>query len=97
VPQFDVHRFGDRLVVDCQADLLNHLNSRFVVPLLPEEQGPKPARRLNPLFDIGGKNYVMATQFASAVQKNDLGEVVATLAARSTEITGAIDELIAGV
>jgi toxin CcdB len=95
--QFDVHRLGKGLVLDCQADLLDHLNSRFVVPLLPEEQGPKPARRLNPVFEISGKNYVMATQFAAAVQKNELGEVVATLGGRSTEITGAIDVLIAGV
>jgi toxin CcdB len=95
--QFDVHRFGDGLVLDCQADLLDHLNSRFVVPLLPEQQGPMPARRLNPVFAIRGKNYVMATQFAAAVQKNELGEVVATLGGRSTEITGAIDVLIVGV
>ena len=97
VAQFDVHRLGDGFVVDCQADLLNHLKSRFVVPLLPEEQGPKPARRLNPVFEIGGANYVMATQFASAVHENELSEVVATLGARNTEISGAIDVLIAGV
>jgi len=97
VAQFDVHRLGDGFVVDCQADLLNHLNSRFVVPLLPIEEGPLAAKRLNPVFEISGKNYVMATQFASAVRKNELGEVIATLGPRSSEVTGAIDVLIAGV
>jgi len=97
VAQFDVHRLGEALVLDCQADLLDHLNSRFVVPLLPIEEGPLAAKRLNPVFEISGKNYVMATQFASAVRKKELGEVIATLEPRSSEVTGAIDVLIAGV
>ena len=95
--QFDVHRLGDGLVLDCQADLLDHLNSRFIVPLLPLDEAPKPARRLNPIFGIDGKDYVMATQFASAVERNDLGKVVTSLADRALEITAAVDVLISGV
>ena len=95
--QFDVHRLGDGLVLDCQADLLDHLNSRFVVPLLPLDEAPKPAKRLNPIFEVDGKDYVMATQFAAAVQRKDLGKVVISLADRGLEITGAVDVLISGV
>jgi toxin CcdB len=54
-------------LLDIQADLLNHLNTRVVVPLLPLEIAPKPAGTLNPLFDIDGVKVSMATQFMAAV------------------------------
>ena len=92
-----MHRLGDGLVIDCQADLLDQLNSRFVVPLLPRKGAPPPAKRLNPVFDVAGNQYVMATQMASAVQRKELGEVITSLAACSFEITGALDVLISGV
>jgi len=95
--QFDVYRLGNGLVIDCQADLLDQLNSRFVVPLLARADAPPPANRLNPIFAIAGKDYVMATQWASAVPRKELGEVIASLADRSFEITGALDVLISGV
>jgi toxin CcdB len=97
VPQFDVHRLGEGLVIDCQADLLDQLNSRFVVPLLPRDASPIPAHRLNPVFEVAGGEYVMATQMAAAVQRRDLGEIVHSLADRSFEITAALDVLISGV
>ncbi len=95
--QFDVHRLGNGLVIDCQADLLDQLNSRFVVPLLLRNGAPPPAKRLNPVFKVAGKAYVMATQMASAVQRKELGEVIHSLADRSFEITSALDVLISGV
>ena len=95
--QFDVHRFGDGLVIDCQADLLNQLESRLVAPLIPCDVAPPPARRLNPVFELDGDDYVMVTQSAGAVRTRLLGPVVASLADRSFEITGAIDVLISGI
>lgn len=40
--KFDVYRLRDSggLVVDCQADLLDGLNTRFVVPSLPIDAAP---------------------------------------------------------
>lgn len=96
--QFDVHRLSrGRLAIDCQSDLLNHLESRFVVPLVPGATAPRPARRLNPTFKIGGVEHVMLTQFSSAIDRRELGEVVTSLADHSFEITGALDVLISGV
>lgn len=96
--QFDVHYFGSgALVVDCQADLLAQLDSRFVAPLVPETNAPRVAARLNPIFDIDGKRYVLLTQAAAAVRARELGEVVASLADRSFDVTGALDVLISGV
>lgn len=50
-----------------QADLLNDLNTRMVVPLLPDKVAPIPARILNPCFVINGEKQVMSTQFMAAV------------------------------
>lgn len=95
--QFDVHRLGGTLVIDCQADLLAHIASRLVVPLVPRADAPMPVRRLNPLFEINGDKYVMVTESAAAVRTQLLGPAVASLAGHSLEITGALDVLIAGV
>jgi len=95
--QFDVHRLGDGLVLDCQSDLLDHIDSRFVVPLARHEFVAIAARRLNPSFDIEGQNYIMVTQQAAAVRRGELGPVVVSLADRSFDIADAIDVLLSGV
>jgi toxin CcdB len=52
---------------------------------------------LNPVFEIEGKEYVMLTQAAAAVRRRELGTVIASLAERSFDITGALDVLLSGV
>jgi toxin CcdB len=96
--RFDVHRLrnGDGFVLDCQADLLAHLQSRFVVPLMPPEQGPERAARLNPLFNVEGIELAMYTQYAGAMQKNEMGPIVASLCDHDMAILAAIDMLISG-
>jgi toxin CcdB len=49
------------------------------------------------MFDIGGVEHVMLTQFSGAVDRRQLGEIVVSLADRSFEITDALDVLISGV
>jgi toxin CcdB len=97
--QFDVHRLagGSGLVVDCQSNLLNHLDSRFVVPLVPKANAPKPGRRFNPVFAVEGIDHVLLTQFSGAVDRRQLGKAIASLADHSFEITDALDVLISGV
>ena len=97
--KFDVfrRRSGAGYLLDCQADLLSQLNTRFVVPLLPAREAPKPATRLNPVFELEGKPYVMMTQFAAAVRVNELGGTVASLRDRDIEIINALDVLTSGV
>ena len=97
--QFDVHELArsDALVVDCQTDLLDHLDSRFVVPLVALDRLPNAAKRLNPVFEIAGVDHVMLTQAASAVMARDLGTPVDSLADHALAITGALDFLITGV
>lgn len=97
--RFDVYRYpaGEGLLLDCQADLLAHLNTRLVVPMLAPAQAPKPAGRLNPEFVVAGEPWVMVTQFAAAVEVRELGERVGSLAAHDREIIGALDLLITGI
>lgn len=97
--RFDVYEncFGPGLLLDCQADLLSHLNTRLVAPLLPPEEAPRPALRLNPAFDVGGRRYLMVTQYAGAVELRELGAKVASLADQGREIMMALDFLLTGV
>lgn len=96
--KFDVHRQkqGGYFLLDCQADLLNGLNTRLVAPLLPVAQAPQPAARLNPIFDVEGERLVMVTQFAASVSVRELGEVVQSLRSEMDAINVALDMLITG-
>ncbi|WP_442680181.1 CcdB family protein [Sphingomonas sp. ASY06-1R] len=98
--RLDVHARldgGAGYLLDVQADLLSGLNTRLVVPLLPLDQAPAPAARLNPVFDIAGRPHVMVTQFAAAVHIRELGERVAVLSDAHEIVTAALDLLITGV
>jgi toxin CcdB len=96
--QFAVHRLAGRpgLVVDCQTDLLGHIDTRFVVPLVARDEAPSPVRPLNPVFQIEGAEFVMLTQAAAAVRRRNLGEEVGSLADRDREIMNALDFLLTG-
>lgn len=93
--QFDVYDAGGgELVLDCQSDLLRHLNSRFVVPLMPLDEAPTPAARLNPVFEIAGERRSMVTQFATAVPTSNLRDSLASLAEHRLTIINALDTLM---
>jgi len=96
--KFDVYRqkHGGCAVLDCQADLLGDLNTRFVVPLLPLEDAPRPAARLNPVFGIGEEQLMMATQYAATMTVRELGEKITSLAQEEDAIGAALDMLISG-
>jgi toxin CcdB len=95
--RFDVHELqSGGYVVDCQADVLSSLTTRFVVPLLPPAEAPFPAARLNPQFEILGDPHVMVTQFAGAVASRQLGRIVESLAEFESQIMNALDMLLTG-
>lgn len=98
MPQYDLYPdpTGRGYLLDVQTDLLSGLNTRIVVPLLPEAVAPRPANRLNPVFQIEGAAHVMVTQFLSAVPKTMLGSCRGTLAAETATITAALDMLTHG-
>jgi toxin CcdB len=95
--RFDVYRMpGGEYALDCQADLLAHLTTRFCVPLQSPSAAPEPARFLNPAFEIDGKPVIMITQFAAALPLRELRHKVASLSAHDFEITRALDYLTTG-
>ncbi len=97
--RYDVYASPDSAgyLLDVQADLLESLNTRLVVPLMPVGAAPSPAKRLNPVFDIQSERYVMVTQFLSAVPASILKTPVGSLVQHDTEITGALDLALTGV
>ena len=98
--RFDVYclagRDEVRFVLDVQADLLDELGTRMMVPLLLQEVAPKPAKRLNPVFVFDDHSFVMMTQFMAAVPVRDLKKIVTSLSIYQDEITQALDLLLTG-
>lgn len=83
-------------LLDVQADVMRHLNTRLVVPLMPLSKAPTPATRLNPLFTIDGKQYSMVTQYMASIPANELKRAALSLSDRRDEIVAAIDLLLQG-
>lgn len=95
--QLDVFRTVDgEYLVDFQSDLLDHLNTRFVIPLASPNNGPKVAERLNPIFTIDGERLALYTQFALTVPETDLKDRITSLSEQRYVIMDAFDLLISG-
>lgn len=96
--RFDVYEVeGDPgLLLDCQADVLDRLDSRFVVPLVPRAMAPPIFAGLNPIFDIKGQQFIMLTQSASAVPTRVLIRPILSLTQHQHVISNALDMLLTG-
>ena len=84
------------LVLDCQADVLSGLRTRFVVPLFPIANAPFAADRLNPALDLAEGRYVLTTQAAATIDVREIERVVASLAHAESQIMNALDMLLTG-
>lgn len=95
--RFDVYRSrsGEEVLLDCQSDLLDHFQTRFVVPLMPTGTA-RTTDRLHPTFSIDGQSMIMATQLAAAIDTCELGSRLTSLSDRHDEIISALDMLISG-
>ena len=96
--RFDIYRndAGPGYLLDIQADLLSHLNTRIVIPLLPLVSAPKPASILNPLIEIDGIPHTMVTQFIAAVPLKTLKNPIVNASRQREAITSALDMLFQG-
>lgn len=83
-------------LLDLQAELLGGLHTRVVAPLLPASQ-TRPARHLNPVFEVEGRSVVLSTAELAGVPLSALGEEVTSLRERRDEIIAALDFLFTGV
>ncbi|MBV8399957.1 MAG: CcdB family protein [Acetobacteraceae bacterium] len=96
--RFSVYRNPNEegYLMDVQADLMAHLNTRLVVPLVPLSKAPKPARTLNPVFTLEDVEHAMLTQYAAAIPAGELKREIANLSSRRDEIVAALDLLLQG-
>lgn len=86
-------------VVLVQSDLLSHLDTRWVAPLV-RVASPKRATapsRLMPLLNIAGESCLLLPQQTAPVLARALGKPVANLRADSHRIVDALDAVIGGV
>jgi toxin CcdB len=96
--RFHVYRLksDDVLALDLQADLLDSLPSRVMVPLYPAEAMTWSISGLNPRFSIEGQLYVMAVQRMASVPVAEIGKPVTDLSAQRDAIIAATDFLFQG-
>lgn len=95
--KFDVYRTSDgTMLLDCQSDVLTHLNTRFVVPLASPDDAVMVDRQLTPILDIAGHEMLMLTHFAAAVPVTTLGKLFASAADHDFTVSNALDMLISG-
>jgi len=87
---------GNGFLVDVQADLMSHLNSRLVIPLVPASIAPSPIKVLNPIFQIEDATYLMLTQQMAAVSVQMLKRPVLNVIDRRDDVVAAIDLLLQG-
>ena len=80
-----------------QNDLLRDLRTAVVAPLVRQADFGRPMQVLNPLFEVQGEPLVLSTAELAGVSTAMLGETVASLADRRTEIIAALDLLFTGI
>lgn len=99
--RFDVYRFppgGVPLVLDVQANLLNHLYSPLIVPpistLAPHRED---LPRLKPSLQVGGQSYLMVTTDLTVFLQSGLGDFVENIEDQhGDEILSALAFLFSG-
>ena len=79
-----------------QADLLDGLTTRTVVPLLSIDNAPPALNRLNPKFTLDGAIYIFVVQFIATVPTQLLKNPVGNLRGEADQITSAMDMLFQG-
>lgn len=102
MPQFDVFRNPGGgvypLIVDVQAEMLAHLPTRVVVPLVTVKRyGARPITRLNPILKVKNIEYVLVFQLLAAMPRSTLGAAVGSLRSHRDELVAAVDLLFTGI
>ena len=83
-------------LLDLQADLLNNLTTRVVVPLITVAAMGRGAKYLNPQFKIRRTTVIMSTAELAGINLHILGDKVCSLKEHRTEIIAALDFLFTG-
>jgi toxin CcdB len=103
--QFDVYenpnvsqRPGFPYLVVLQNDQLDHLSTRFVMPLARLERAPVDApRRLSQTVLIDGENLYLAAHLSGPLPARLLRSPLVSLASETAALLDALDAVIAGI
>ncbi len=100
--QYDIHRntgLNTAIIpymVIVQADVLDGLATRVVVPLVKRSE-MRPAAHLNPVFEIEGIEVVFSTAELAVLERDEItGEAITSLAGQRAAMTRALDFLLIG-
>jgi toxin CcdB len=101
--QFDVYANSNRetcdlfpFLLDVQAEILDNLPTRVVVPLLTRSAISKPIPVLNPVFEIQQTEVIMSTPQLVGVNSYILGTKVCSVKEKRDVIIEALDLLFTG-
>lgn len=84
-------------LVDVQADLLEDLQTRVVIPLTKAAALTKfPLTYLTPMLTFEGESYVLMTPQLEGIARADLGQHAGSLADQWRAILAAVDFLVRG-
>lgn len=102
--QFDVYenvhsatRTNIPYLLDVQADLLDGLATRVVVPLVLTEKMSGATDQFSPQFRIKGVAVVMSTGELAGLPLRALGGKITSLKSKRAEIIAALDLLFTGI
>lgn len=87
---------GGGFLLDLQADILEHYNTRVVAPLVPARSYDGAAKGLNPQVTIGDEPFVVQTHLMAAIPAALLKNPVGSMQGQADEITRALDLLFQG-
>ncbi|MGM0611110.1 MAG: CcdB family protein [Thermodesulfobacteriota bacterium] len=83
-------------LLDVQADLLDTLATRVVVPLVNASATGKPLRHLNPQFTVNETLVIMSTAELAGISVQSMGQQAGTLKDRRDEIIAVLDFFFTG-
>jgi toxin CcdB len=83
-------------LLDVQADLLDSLSTRVVVPLVAASTMGKAIKHLNPDFIIKDTAVFMSTAELAGIPVRSMGKMVSSLKNQRHEIIAALDFLFTG-
>ena len=104
MPQFDLYENTDDetknaypYFIDVQTGLLDDLNSRVVIPLVPALDAGNYPRNLCPVVLINNENYAVMTHQITTVSLSFLSEKDGSLLLYRDDIISSIDFLFTGI
>ncbi len=98
MPRFDLYagREGAAYLLDVQADHLDHLPTRVVVPLTGSGKVLPPFRDITPILTVEDRPVVMMTPLLASIPRRLLGRLAGNLRDQADAITRALNLLLTG-